>query len=700
MPTHSNLQILPVSVAIPCYGHEESLANTLEQIYACSPIPQEILLHFDSGWVPERDFTANAPVPVRIFSSRQKIGPGGGRDLLFKEAACDVVCSFDDDSWPLDAAYFRRALDLMNAFPNAAVASPAVYLREKPEMPCLDEVSESVYFEGSASITRRSHYLRLPGYVPVAEAYGVEEVDISLQAHAAGFTILSCPWIRAWHDRPHVDNVHSVLPWIRNEVLLAYLRYPLWLQPWGWLRALRHVWMHASTMGILPLLWQVAFGPAHCAAYSKHVRRYDIGAILAHHYQFHRRWTIKETSEGLSLAEAVCPGRVMYVQYTNPAAYPPLEHSAIMLASRGWKVHFMGLGGREAAKMELPPFPRISVRSIKWCAPGVLQKLHYLAFSLRCLTQAWRFNPDWVYCSDPLSALPGNLIGRFARARLIYHEHDSPSSAGKSGTRFSNLWWRQRQQIARRSEIVILPNQARLEAFEKEVPGLKNTFCVWNCPSKDELKDDPRGKSDLAAPLRILYHGSIVPDRFPAIMIDALAECGEDLRLRLIGYEVPGMIGYTDKLKERASSLGVSDRFEYLGTLAQRSELMARAAECDVGLSLLRIHSNDINMRHMAGASNKPFDYLSQGLALIVPNDPEWERLFVQNGCAISCEPGDKDALVKVYKWLAKNRAEVRAMGIKGRELVRTTWNYESQFSPVAALMEKAALNGSRGFIR
>lgn len=685
---------VPISVAIPCYGHEVALATTLGHIFACDPLPQEVLLHFDGGWIPQRDFSACAPVPVRIFNSSQKIGPGGGRDLLFKEADCEIVCSFDDDSWPLDAFYFKRALELMNAFPDAAFASPAVYLREKPQMQCLSEVSESVYFEGSASITRRSHYLKLPGYVPVPDAYGVEEVDISLQAHAAGFEILNCPWIRAWHDRPHVDNEHSVLPWIRNEVLLAYLRYPCWLQPWGWIRAFRHVMMHAATVNLFTLIKQIALAPAHCVAYRRYLRRYTISAILSHHYRQMKRWTIQDGATGITLTQALCQGRILYVQYTNPGAYPPLQHSAIQLASCGWQVHLKGIHGRDGARMEFPPFPRISMSRMNWCAPGLRQKLHYLTFVLKCLLHALRFRPDWVYCSDPLSALPGNLINRVTGARLIYHEHDSPSNKGKRETRFSGMWWNQRAKTAKRAEIVILPNQARLDVFQQELPSLARTFCVWNCPSVHELHDDAQ-KLQNDDVLRILYHGSIVPERFPPLMLEALADSAKNLQLRLIGYEVPGMIGYTDKLKLEAKRLGIEDRFEYLGTLPQRSDLMARASECDVGLALLRFESDDINMRHMAGASNKPFDYLSQGLALIVPNDVEWEHLFVENGCAVACEPGNKAALVKVFHWLATNRDQVKAMGRRGLELVRTKWNYESQFAPVLEILEQSVAKRS-----
>jgi len=679
---------VPVSVAIPCDGNEASLAKALAHILECRPLPQEILIHFDGQWQPKQDFAANAPVPVRIFRTERKLGPGGGRDLMFKAAACDVVCSFDDDSWPLDPDYFEQALKLMEAFPNAALLSPEVYLREKPKLPKLAEVCESVSFEGSASITRRSHYLQLPGYVPVPEAYGVEEVDLSLQAHAAGFQILRSPWLRAWHDRPYADFVHGLLPWVKNEVLLAYLRYPRWLQPWGWLRSVRHVLNHYSPRRLGAFLLALGNSPAHCRAYRPYVRRYGIKAIWNHHFGKVRRWKID--SEGDRVVPSLAPQgqRVLYIQYTNPAAYPPLQHSSQLLAVRGWEVLFVGISGRGTTAMHFPPFPRIRQSSLKWCAPGIRQKLHYLQFIVWCSWKAWRFKPHWIYCSDPLSASPGVMARWFAGARLVYHEHDSPAPASGDNKWFARFTERQRKHVAAVADAVVLPNQARLDAFQAEHAIKGASFCIWNCPALADLPEAQQPKT-ASGTLRVLYHGSVVPERLPAMKLEALAECNRDVTLRVIGYEVPGNIGYTDKLKAEAERLGVGSRFEYLGTLPQRSDLMARAAECDVGLSLLQYRSSDINMRHMVGASNKPFDYLSQGLALIVPSEQEWQRLYVNNGCAITCEPGSKDELIQVFQWLADHREKVLEMGKRGQQLVASSWNYEAQFEPLLQLMDR-----------
>ena len=53
------------------------------------------------------------------------------------------------------------------------------------------------------------------------------------------------------------------------------------------------------------------------------------------------------------------------------------------------------------------------------------------------------------------------------------------------------------------------------------------------------------------------------------------------------------------------------------------------AARAHVGLALMPLNSNDLNMRHMTGASNKPFDYMAAGLALLVSDLPDWRQMFV-----------------------------------------------------------------------
>lgn len=688
------MRSVPVSVAIPAYRSGPLLRQTLERICACNPLPQEILLHGDGGWQPEMAMLEGLPLPVKLVLSEAHVGPGGGRHRLFQEAACELVASFDDDSWPLDEDYFARALAVMEAFPKAVVMSPAVYLKERPVLAALPEAALVRSFAGSASVTRRSLYLGLPGYVPVAAAYGVEETDLSLQAHAAGLEILFCPWLRAWHDRPSVDNQHSVLPWIRNEVLLASLRFPLVMQPWGWVRALRHVWRHRHETGWSAALRALFSALPTVVEYRRHQRRYTLAQVWRHHRHVERRFLLTEPGHpagetqatGLRPVPAPPARRVLYIQYTNPGDYPPLEHSSRLLAREGWEVEFLGLAGSRPVTLEFVPHLRVKVRRMWYQTPGWMQKLHFLLFIAWCLWRVWRWRPHWVYASDVLSTPAAELVRRlFPGSQVLYHEHDSPIPGTVMESGVARQVWRARESLGRHAAVVVLPNQQRLEAFQAAVRPQGHCFCVWNCPGLDEVPGH-LPERDGSGPLRVLYHGTIVPERFGPYVLEAAARCGHEVRVRLIGYVPSGFSRYVDDLKELAGRLGIQDAFEYLGSMSHH-EVLRHSRDCDAGLCLLKMDEGDINMRCMVGASNKAFDYLSQAVALIVPEDPEWRRTFVEAGCARPCASHDADALAEVFRWMAKHRGEVAEMGRCGQRWVRERWNYEAQFAPVLAFM-------------
>ena len=76
-----------------------------------------------------------------------------------------------------------------------------------------------------------------------------------------------------------------------------------------------------------------------------------------------------------------------------------------------------------------------------------------------------------------------------------------------------------------------------------------------------------------------------------------------------------------------------------------RADLLAEAARAHIGLSLMPFNSDDLNINHMAGASNKPFDYMAAGLALLVSDLPDWTRMFVEPGFGLACNPADVNSI-------------------------------------------------------
>ncbi len=366
------------------------------------------------------------------------------------------------------------------------------------------------------------------------------------------------------------------------------------------------------------------------------------------------------------------------MQYTNPAAYPPLEHSSQILAENHWDVLFLGTGALGADKLRFDEQKHIRMRRMRFQSPGLRQKLHYALFNLWCLAWFVRWRPDCGYFSE-LHACPLGLLATLAGMRTIFHEHDIPQS-NPAGVFARFVSWT-RKQLARRATLCVVPNAKRGEHLVDAAGAMRMPAVVWNCPRSAEAAPQRAGLAE--GNLRVLYHGSIVPDRLPMAAIEALAMLPACVTLTVVGYETIGAKGYVDALRVRARELGIGDRLEIAGTLALRSELIAMCRQHDVGLALMPLESGDPNMESMAGASNKPFDYLACGLALLVSPLPDWEEMFVKPGYGISCDPSSPESVAAALGIFVAQPETTRIMGERGRQRILREWNYEHQFQPV-----------------
>jgi glycosyltransferase involved in cell wall biosynthesis len=371
--------------------------------------------------------------------------------------------------------------------------------------------------------------------------------------------------------------------------------------------------------------------------------------------------------------------RILYIQYTNPGGYPPLEHSSKILADAGWQVLFLGTGASGADSLQFPPHDRITVRRMAFQQPGWRQKLHYVRFCLWVLWTVLIWRPRWVYASETFSCPVGLVLTCIPGFRVIYHEHDSPSGSSQGGG-FDRVLAGTRRALARRADLCVLPNALRLQRFAEELGPLRASACVWNCPTVAEVISQPRGPA--SRDIQVLYHGSIVPDRLPPAVLQALALLPDSVHLRVVGYETVGAPGYVAKLQRLAEELKVEKRVEFQGSVP-RSELLPQTALCDIGLALMPIAASDWNFRTMAGASNKPFDYLAAGVPVIVSDIPDLREVFVDSGYGVSCDPQQASSIAAAIRRLADDPSHMRRLGEAGRQRILGEWNYETAFAPV-----------------
>jgi glycosyltransferase involved in cell wall biosynthesis len=242
--------------------------------------------------------------------------------------------------------------------------------------------------------------------------------------------------------------------------------------------------------------------------------------------------------------------------------------------------------------------------------------------------------------------------------------------------------------------MVITPNAERSRALGAELGiAVTRLQTVWNTPRRAEL---PALPAPVAGPLVVYYHGSIVPDRLPKAIAAAVRRFAGQVALKVAGYETPGGEGHVADLIE-SGGIDPNGRsmINFLGAIP-RDDLLTVATHAHVGLALMPMKAEDINMRHMTGASNKAFDYMAAGLPLLVSDLPEWRTMFVEPGYALACNPNDPDSIAAALAWFLDHEAERRAMGARGRAKIEADWNYETAFAPILGLMSDMKLVGER----
>jgi glycosyltransferase involved in cell wall biosynthesis len=238
-----------------------------------------------------------------------------------------------------------------------------------------------------------------------------------------------------------------------------------------------------------------------------------------------------------------------------------------------------------------------------------------------------------------------------------------------------------RKRLANRVEVSILPNHQRVKTYIDETRAEAPVICVWNCPAIEDVSppQPPLGNNDIW----ILYHGSIVPSRLPATVLRALALLPNQVKLRVVGYETVGHLGYVCSLQQLAHELGVDARVQFLGAVPMREQLLELCHQSHIGIAFMPKNSHDMNEQNMVGASNKPFDYMSCGLALLVSDLPDWQEMYVEPGYGLSCDSNDPVSIANAVRMFIDDPDLMRSMGEKGRQKILSHWNYARQFLPV-----------------
>jgi len=82
----------------------------------------------------------------------------------------------------------------------------------------------------------------------------------------------------------------------------------------------------------------------------------------------------------------------------------------------------------------------------------------------------------------------------------------------------------------------------------------------------------------------------------------------------------------------------------------------------------------------------KFFEFMAFGLPIIASDFPAWRRFICGQGIGLCVDPENPEAVKEAIEWIRNNPSEAGKMGLRGSELIRRNYNWESQAKSLIAL--------------
>ncbi len=293
-----------------------------------------------------------------------------------------------------------------------------------------------------------------------------------------------------------------------------------------------------------------------------------------------------------------------------------------------------------------------------------------LVTGMKVFGKAWSQKADLYHFHDP-ELMPWAALLRL-RGKVVYDVHeDSPkqilSKAWIPASLRYPLSFLVKFVEAGFSKFVFSGISAATPTIASNHPERK-TFAIQNFSILDELATGKTQRPMKERPDNVLYLGGINKIRGIFEMIHAMEQVSiPDARLVLVGEFS------RQETKTEAMALDGWRRTEFLGW-RDRAELSGIMARARLGLVLFHPEPNHINAQ-----PNKIFEYMSAGLPVIGSHFPLWRQIIQEGRCGLCVDPLDAKAIAKAIDWILKHPEEAEEMGRRGREAIRTIYNWRAE---------------------
>jgi len=249
--------------------------------------------------------------------------------------------------------------------------------------------------------------------------------------------------------------------------------------------------------------------------------------------------------------------------------------------------------------------------------------LNWFTFNTGALRKALLEKPTLVYANDLDTLTIGFIVSRLCNAKLIYDSHEIWLQGNKfdSASRLRKKWWTYiEKRLIKKADAVIVTTQYRAKYLE-DFYDISGIHVMRNCPRLEAVEPTTLLRDEFAIDpdkVILLYQGLLMAKRGIFMLVDAILNI-PDVALVFMGMgkDKGALISY---IKEK----GVGDRV-FVKNAVEPEKLIKYTASADIGLQLL----DNSGINHYSTISNKLFEYIMAGLAIIASDFPEIHKIVV-----------------------------------------------------------------------
>ncbi|BAY13272.1 group 1 glycosyl transferase [Calothrix sp. NIES-2098] len=284
---------------------------------------------------------------------------------------------------------------------------------------------------------------------------------------------------------------------------------------------------------------------------------------------------------------------------------------------------------------------------------------------------------DLIYANTQKALVIGAIASFFARRPLVYHLHDILSKE-----HFSQTNRRIAVNLANHfASVVIANSQASQTAFVQAGGHANLTTVIYNGFEPEIYQTDESDVRQLQQELGLIgkfvigHFSRLAPWKGQHILIDALAQCPQQVTVILVGDALFGEQDYVKQLHNQVADLGLENRVKFLGFRSNVPQLMA-ACDLVAHTSIFAEPFGRVIVEAMLCGTPVVATQAGGAMELIEPGI---------NGFLFP--PGDTQELARVINTCLQERHKTTTMANNARKMAIQRFNMTSINRQIAQLL-------------